>query len=195
VSRWQLAKHGVATLGFGINTSSNTNWQFESMGKGGSNFVPCCLGKRNRIMAEQAPNQIPVHAGLFTWPSDSPQLIGSRCGDCNEVTFPKQTSCPCCGGVGIEEILLSRRGKIWTFTVQTFPPPAPPYAGETDRNRFEAYGVAYIELPEGVRVEARLTENDASKLEIGMEMELRIEKFKQDGEGNDLMTFAFAPVN
>ena len=56
------------------------------------------------------------------------------------------------------------------------------------------YGVAYIELPEGIRVESRLTENDPDKLEIGMEMELIIEKIADDTEGNELMTFAFRPA-
>lgn len=92
-------------------------------------------------------------------------------------------------------MLLGRRGTIWTFTVQRFPPPIPPYAGSGDRETFVPYGVAYIELPEGVRVEARLTENDPEKLAIGMEMELVIEKFTSDADGSDRMTFAFRPVS
>ena len=45
-----------------------------------------------------------------------------------------------------------------------------------------------------MRVEGRLTENDPEKLSIGMEMELVIEKFADDAEGNELVTFAFQPV-
>ena len=37
-------------------------------------------------------------------------------------------------------------------------------------------------------------ENDPEKLEIGMEMELVIEKIADDADGNQLMTFAFKPV-
>ncbi len=56
------------------------------------------------------------------------------------------------------------------------------------------FGVGYVELPEGIRVEARLTENDPDELRIGMEMELVVEKFIDDEDGNELMTFAFRPV-
>ena len=138
--------------------------------------------------------QIPVEEGLFTWPSDRPQLIASRCSACEDVVFPRQQSCPDCSSDDVEEILLSRRGTVWTWTIQNFPPPIPPYAGSGDRDTFIPYGVAYIELPEGIRVEARLTENDPEKLSIGMEMELVIEKFADDDEGNELVTFAFQPV-
>ena len=71
-------------------------------------------------------------------------------------------------------------------------PPPPPYVG--DVKDFEPFAVGYIELPEGVRVEARLLEADASRLKIGMEMELAVEPFSVDGEGREVVTFAFAPV-
>ena len=45
-----------------------------------------------------------------------------------------------------------------------------------------------------MRVESRLTVNDPEKLGIGMEMELVVQKFADDGDGNELMTFAFQPV-
>lgn len=135
--------------------------------------------------------QIPIAEGLFTWPSDSPRLIGSKCTDCSEVTFPAQQRCPSCPCDSCGEILLGRRGTLWTWTVQNFPPPHP-YIG--DPRSFVPFGVGYVELPEGVRVEARLTENDASRLEIGMEMELVVEKFADADSGDVLMTFAFQPV-
>ena len=37
-----------------------------------------------------------VAEGLFTWPSDEPRLIASKCCDCATVTFPRQASCPNC---------------------------------------------------------------------------------------------------
>lgn len=143
-------------------------------------------------MSEPVPSQIPIQEGLFTWPADEPHLIASRCRDCAEVTFPRQASCPACTGNATEEIPLSRRGRLWTWTVQRFPPPSPPFVGE--RERFEPFGVGYIELPEGLRVESRLTESDAERLEIGMEMELVIEEFDRDAQGRARMSFAFKPV-
>ena len=140
-----------------------------------------------------APEQIAIQDGLFTWPSNNPQLIASKCAGCGEITFPKQDSCPACAGRDPEEILLSQRGTLWTFTVQNFPPPRP-FIGPNDRENFIPFGVGYVELPEGIRVEGRLTVNDAARLDIGMEMELSIEKFVEDDEGRDVMTFAWKPV-
>lgn len=136
---------------------------------------------------------VPIQEGLFTWPSDEPRLIASRCSDCGEVTFPKQDGCPSCTGRNTEEIRLSRRGQLWTWTIQRFPPP-PPYIGPAERESFLPYGVGYVELPEGVRVEGRLTTSDPAELEIGMEMELVIEKFIEDEQGRERLTFAFRPV-
>ncbi len=34
--------------------------------------------------------QVPVAQGVFTWPSDEPRLIGSRCDACGTYDFPAQ---------------------------------------------------------------------------------------------------------
>jgi uncharacterized OB-fold protein len=135
----------------------------------------------------------PIEAGLFTWPAEQPQLIASRCGGCGELTFPRQDACPACARRGSDEVLLSRRGVLWSFTVQRFPPP-PPFAGEQDRATYVPFGVGYVELPEGIRVEGRLATRDLDQLAIGMEMELVVEKFLEDDAGKALLTFAFRPV-
>jgi uncharacterized OB-fold protein len=138
--------------------------------------------------------EIPIADGLYRVEDGAPQLIGSRCGACGEVAFPIQDACPSCTARDTEEVPLSRRGTLWTWTVQHFPPP-PPYIGPADRESFEPYGVGYVELAEGIRVEGRLTESDPAKLSIGMEMELVLLPFVRDEEGNDRMTFAFRPVD
>jgi uncharacterized OB-fold protein len=127
----------------------------------------------------------PVAEGLFTWPADEPRLIGSRCLDCGVVTFPAQGSCPACTSVAVEKRLLGRTGTLYTWTVQGFRPKAP-YAGPV--GGFEPYGVGYVELPGEVRVEARLTVADPTRLRIGMPMELVVVPF------GDRVTYAFAPV-
>lgn len=137
--------------------------------------------------------RIPVVEGVFTWPSDSPQLIGSGCGDCGIITFPSQDSCPRCASTAMEERLLSRRGRLWAWTTQSFPPPSPPYTGPTGED-FEPFGVGYVELPGEVKVETRLTTVDPAVLAPGMEMELTIVPFRTDDRGNEIVTFAFRPV-
>jgi uncharacterized OB-fold protein len=142
---------------------------------------------------EQLMASVPVAEGLFTWPSDEPQLIGSRCAACGIVTFPTQDSCPRCASTDMEVQLLARRGRLWAWTTQDFPPPSPPYAGPTGK-AFVPFGVGYVELPGEVKVESRLTESDPEVLALGMEMELVVVPFRTDDDGNEVVTFAFRPV-
>jgi uncharacterized OB-fold protein len=130
----------------------------------------------------------PIAEGLIGGSPDAPQLIGSRCRACGTITFPRQSSCQACMSVDVEEHLLARRGTLWTWTIQCFPPKSPPYAGSADD--FEPYGVGYVELDGEVRVEALLTESDPERLAIGMEMELTL--IPARGR-SDAVTFAFKP--
>ena len=113
---------------------------------------------------------------------------------CDNHMFPTQSGCNRCPSVETETVELGNRGTLWTWTVQAFPPKAPPYQGEVDPKKFKAYGVGYIELPGQVKVEARLTEADPAKLKIGMEMEMVMIPLRTDNDGNTVMTYAFAPV-
>jgi uncharacterized OB-fold protein len=130
---------------------------------------------------------------VFTWPSDDPQLIGGRCEQCGSITFPCPTSCARCGSVSVGQHLLPRRGVLWTFTTQGFLPKEP-YAGGETVETFRPYGVGLVQLGDEVRVEARLTESDPDRLSIGMELELVIVSFREEPDGSEVMTFAFAPV-
>jgi uncharacterized OB-fold protein len=56
------------------------------------------------------------------------------------------------------------------------------------------FGVGVVELPEGVRVITRLTESDPAALVEGQTMELRIVPLHRDEDGNDVVTYAYAPV-
>jgi uncharacterized OB-fold protein len=138
--------------------------------------------------------QIPVAPGLFTWPSDEPQLIGSRCTACGVMTFPKQDGCPRCTGDQMEEALFDRRGTLWTFTTQQFVPKSPPYIRAETEETFRPYALGYVEFPGQAKVEGRIDVDDFSKLQIGMEMEVVVVPFAEDDEGNEILTYAFRPV-
>ena len=132
---------------------------------------------------------VAVADGLIAGSPEAPELVGSRCRDCGVVAFPHQSSCAACTSADVEEHRLARRGTLWTWTIQCFPPKSPPYAGAQDD--FEPYGVGYVELPGELRVEALLTEADPARLEIGMPMELVL--VPAPGPGGAL-TYAFRPV-
>jgi uncharacterized OB-fold protein len=136
----------------------------------------------------------PIHDGLFSWPDQHPQLLGSQCNHCNEVAFPAQNDCRACGGHETTVIKIGDRGSLWSWTIQTFMPKDPYHSDETEQT-FKPYGVGYVEMPGGVRVEARLTHNQPEQLSIGMPMQLQIVPFRKDADGNDVMTFCFSAIN
>ena len=136
--------------------------------------------------------EVPVADKVFTWPADDPRLIGSRCTRCEIVTFPAQDSCPRCASTEMSEHLLARRGRLWAWTTQEFPPPSPPYAGAAGKD-FVPFAVGYVDLGD-VKVETRLLESSPETLRAGMDMELVVVPFRTDEEGNEVVTFAFRPV-
>jgi len=85
---------------------------------------------------------------------------------------------------------LGSEGTLWTWTVQSFMPKTPYHTDETPET-FRPYGVGYVELACGLKVESRLKENTPEELKIGMPMKLEIITVRKDGEGSDLLTFQF----
>ena len=108
--------------------------------------------------------------------------------------FPVQAGCSKCGGASMETVELANRGTLWTWTVQSYPPKAPPFAGNVDPATFEPYGVGYVELDGKLLVESRLTIADPAQLNIGMELEMVIDPLYVNSGGDQVVTFAFAPT-
>lgn len=127
-----------------------------------------------------------------TWPERNPRLIGSRCAACSAATFPAQQRCPNCSHAAMSRVMLPRRGTLVSWTTQGFPP-GPPYAGVTG-SAFTPFGVGLVELEDVIRVEGRLTENNPGKLRFGMPVEMTMVPLNVDDEGNEIVTFAFRPV-
>ena len=130
--------------------------------------------------------RVMVRDGLFS-DTDPPALLGSRCAACGSVHFPRADACTYSAAEDPAPVELSRRGTLWAWTAVTAPPPG--YVGEVP------YGVGVVELPEGVRVITRLTESDPASLREGQPMELRVVPLHQDADGNDVVTYAFAPAS
>jgi uncharacterized protein len=140
-------------------------------------------------MEEQASGKVYIGEGLFVIPqspSEEPHLIGSKCKNCGEVTFPKQPWCANCGGEA-EELVLSSRGKLYSFSNVNNPVPEG-YKGPIP------YGVGSVEV-DGTRIMCYITEPDPAKMKIDMDMELVIESLFVDDDGNDVIGFKFRPVS
>lgn len=122
-----------------------------------------------------------------------PTLRGSRCSDCGELYFPATRGCTRCCGTRLAPCDLGHRGRLWSWTVQGFCP-KPPYDGAANEADFRPYGVGYVELEAGLKVESRLTLADPARLRIGMAMELTLEPYRHDADGTVVHAYAFRPV-
>jgi len=124
----------------------------------------------------------PAVEGWFEMDSDGPRLIGTRCGACGTYYFPKETVfCrnPACVSTELDEVRLSQRGRLWSFTNNCYAPPAPYVAPDP----FVPYAIAAVELEEEKLVVLGQVEGaGVEDLEAGMEMELTLAPlFEEDG--------------
>lgn len=115
-----------------------------------------------------------------------PYLIGTRCHVCGYVAYPKKLVCPMCLVKDtMDEVELSRRGKLDTFSVL--------YVGAPGFNF--PYIVGYVVLPEGPRVFTMITgcEPSEESLKIGTEMEMVLGKIRNE-DGDEVVGYQFQPV-
>lgn len=120
-------------------------------------------------------------------------LKGSRCRRCGERYFPASRGCTRCCAHEMEPCSLGSEGTLWSWTIQGFQPKAPYNGGEAE-HEFRPYGVGYVEMPSGVKVETRLTIADPARLAIGMPLALTLLPYRQVTGEEWIYTYAFAPA-
>lgn len=134
---------------------------------------------------------IPVKQGLVSstlGDGGEIDLLGSQCNGCGEASIGTNAICLNCGGTAMEEIIFSRQGVLWTYTIVRHRPPGE-YLGFED---FQPFGLGLVELPEGVRVMVPL-EGDVDRFHIGMQMQLK-PWILSASEDKSYLAFRFAPV-
>lgn len=136
--------------------------------------------------------QVSIDPTVFVVPSspgEKPRLIGTRCKACGKHFFPQEPVCQYCFSRDVEVVPLSTRGKVYACTIFRHHRRVPQYEGTVP------YMFGKVELPEGVGILTSFADVSLEEpLEEGTEVELRMEKFGEDEEGNEVMTFKFAPV-
>ena len=134
--------------------------------------------------------RVPIEPGYFRIPDDpgaSPVLLGSRCPNCGEVFFPRRMVCAQCLHEGTDDVDLSTRGRLWTWTYCHVP-----LFGKKDAD-VPGYGVGQVDLPEGPRIQAILM-GDVADFEIGMELETDLETLRTNSDGDDVVIYRFRPL-
>lgn len=128
-------------------------------------------------------NRIPIREGIFREDARSNRLLGNKCKFCGKIYFPKAKFCFNCFDKGMEEVDLSRRGKLYSYTI-----------GRMASTHFQPpYAVGLIDLPEGVRVFAPLKMKKDETYRIGMEMEVVIEELWRE-EDKQVIGYKFKRV-
>ena len=142
----------------------------------------------------ETKTRVPAVEGLFTMDLDAPRLIGGKIAGRETYCFPKDLGGgdPEAPGAAIEEVLLSRTGRIWSYTNSEYPPPAPfmvttePYvpvviaAVELEAERMTVLG----QVATGFTVE---------DLRVGMPVELVLEPLYEDDE-HEYMVWKWRPT-
>mgnify|MGYP001577076087 FL=1 len=135
--------------------------------------------------------RVPAVEGFFTM-GDEPQLIGGRL-ETGGYCFPLHLggSDPRCPAGSVEEVLLSRRGRIWSFTNSAYPPPPPFIITEP----YVPVVVAAVELEvERMVILGQVTPGwTVDDLEVGMEVELELGVLYAD-EDTDHLTWQWRPL-
>ena len=139
------------------------------------------------------PATKPAIEGWFTV-DDEPHLIGRRCGQCGTYVFPPRDGwCPnpTCDAEELEEVALSRTGRVWSYTDARYQPPEPYVAADP----FEPFALAAVELTEEQMVILGQVADGftVADLEVGTEVELVTEPLFEDDEGVHL-TWRWRPV-
>ena len=129
----------------------------------------------------------PIHDGLFTSPDEpgGPRLLAARCSGCTQLHFPASDVCPYCGGGPCAQEPVGAAGTLSLYTVVNARPPG--YRGPVP------YGFGVVDLPEGLRVVTRLEEARLEHLRTGLAVELRVTPLFTDDDGNEVLSFGYAP--
>ncbi|GAA4823117.1 MULTISPECIES: Zn-ribbon domain-containing OB-fold protein [Tomitella] len=126
---------------------------------------------------------IPAVAGWFTT-GPEPALVGTKCTACGNIAFPRETTfCknPACSGEDFDDVELSRRGTVWSYTDAQYQPPEP-FIPATDP--YVPFALAAVELSEGLVVMGQVADGyGVDDLTVGAEVELVVEPLYTDDEG------------
>jgi uncharacterized OB-fold protein len=92
------------------------------------------------------------------------RLVGQACSQCQRLRHPPRPMCPHCGSLEWNEVPLSGRGAIYSFSIIHHP-----------QNPAFDYPVlaALIDLDEGIRVVSNVVDAEAKDLSIGRRVAVR----------------------
>jgi uncharacterized OB-fold protein len=127
-------------------------------------------------------SKVPIREGLFTQRTEG-DLIGFRCKSCNHILPPLTVTCLSCYSDNLEAIPLAGKGTLYSYTINSMDTGLMkgPFAG------------GLVRLSEGFWIYSVLKEREGKPFEIGMDMELVVEKM-WEADGNEVIGYKFQPT-
>jgi len=115
------------------------------------------------------------------------RMEAARCAGCGVVHFPPRSRCHLCGSDTLETVRLSGQGRVLSVT-RVYQPAR----GFRDS---AGAATALIELREGVRIIAQLTDVDPEDAAPGLEVEMVVRRLRADHEeGFIVYGYKFRPL-
>lgn len=114
------------------------------------------------------------------------RLEGTECTECGELHFPPRMVCPQCKSRDLEPHRFAGRGTVYSHTTV--------YQAPDGFEDYVPYVVALVDLEEGPRITAQLTDIDPNEVTIGMPVEMVVRKLsEQDEDGLIVYGYKFRP--
>jgi len=140
-----------------------------------------------------AKQRVPAVEGFFTMDAADPHLIGGRSAN-GSYFFPRELAGtdPTSDGGPLDEVLLSSRGRVWSYTNSAYPPP-PPFVVTTEP--FVPVVIAAVELDaEKLVVLGQVVPGYSTEdLHVGMEMQLVLDTLYEDHD-NEYVVWKWQPI-
>ncbi len=136
--------------------------------------------------------RVPAVEGLFTEKNGKAELIGSRCATCKTAYFPRAGVChnPKCDHSEIEEFRFGGRGKLWSYSVQNFPPP-PPHKFDQP---YKIYALGVVDFADcGLRLMGQMQVENFDAIKIGGDVELVIDALYHEND-KEYTSWKFKPI-
>ena len=106
------------------------------------------------------------------------RLEAAKCKGCGKVWFPPRLICPACHKRNFEQVKLSDRGKLTTYTVIRVAP--------KDFTDEAPYAVGIVELEGGVPILCQVVDCRFEELKIGLPVKIEFRKIKEEDEAGIL---------
>jgi hypothetical protein len=102
------------------------------------------------------------------------RLEAGKCTKCGYIAFPARLVCPECGNRKFEDYKLNDTGKVVSFTTIE--------VGPTEFSDQVPYNVGIIELNDGVKITAQISDAKSGDIKIGSNVKLEFRKIQEDGK-------------